>query len=167
MTDSSTALKVMQLVSRVASYGTTVLCSVHQPRPDVVKCLHKVILLSRGAVAFSGPPDEAEAYFASIGRPFVPLPGEALGATGVRAPDGNAAGDHGAVGTIAAVALMNPTDAMLDAIGDAEVMADRADEIEREGDLGGNDTGSHSALVAMPRDLLVEQVGDEDDLEAD
>lgn len=40
--DSSTALRVMQLVSSVASRGTTVVCSVHQPRPEVVRLLNKV-----------------------------------------------------------------------------------------------------------------------------
>ncbi|CAN0599974.1 unnamed protein product, partial [Laminaria digitata] len=79
----------MQLVSReVASRGTTVLCSVHQPRPEVVNLLDKVILLSRGAVAFSGPPSHAEAYFASIGHPFLLLPGETFdGAGGVNPAD--------------------------------------------------------------------------------
>ncbi|CAN0366473.1 unnamed protein product, partial [Hapterophycus canaliculatus] len=40
--DSSTALRVMQLVSSVASRGTTVVCSVHQPRPEVVRLINKV-----------------------------------------------------------------------------------------------------------------------------
>lgn len=40
--DSSTALRVMQLVSQVASLGTTVVCSVHQPRPEVVRLIDKV-----------------------------------------------------------------------------------------------------------------------------
>lgn len=40
--DSSTALRVMQLLSQVASVGTTVVCSVHQPRPEVVRLIDKV-----------------------------------------------------------------------------------------------------------------------------
>ena len=32
----------MQLLSQVASQGTTVVCSVHQPRPEVVRLLDKV-----------------------------------------------------------------------------------------------------------------------------
>ena len=120
------------LVSRVASRGTTVLCSVHQPRPEVVALLDKVILLSRGAVAFSGPPGHAEAFFASIGRPFVVLPGEMS--------------DDGGVGGV------NPTDLMLDVLGETEASADRGGG---EGNGGG---GEGSGLVVMPRELLVEQV---------
>ena len=140
--DSSTALRVMQLVSRVASRGTTVLCSVHQPRPEVVSLLDKVILLSRGAVAFSGPPGHAEAYFASIGRPFLLLPGESSG--------GGAGG-------------VNPTDSMLDALGETEAAADRGrGGVCGVGEGGGEGRGEGNAsngdLVVMPRELLVEQV---------
>lgn len=50
-TDSSTALRVMQLLSQVASLGTTVVCSVHQPRPEVVRLIDKVRNRSRISVA--------------------------------------------------------------------------------------------------------------------
>lgn len=51
-TDSSTALRVMQLVSQVASMGTTVICSVHQPRPEVVSLIHKVCMIWYGIVGY-------------------------------------------------------------------------------------------------------------------
>lgn len=71
----------MVLLRGVASQGTTVLCSLHQPRPRVVNLLDKVILLSRGQIAFFGAPSEAETYFSSIGLPFPetqPQPADAM-----------------------------------------------------------------------------------------
>ncbi|CAN0243469.1 unnamed protein product, partial [Ectocarpus sp. 8 AP-2014] len=145
--DSSTAVRVMKLVSEVASLGTTVVCSVHQPRPEVVRLIHKVILLSRGAVAFCGAPSDAEAHFAAIGRPFSRLgAGEASPAT-----DHSSSGGGGAGGAGGAVAGgINPADAILDAVGEAE------DRVDREGVGGGVESGV--GLVVMPRQQLVEQV---------
>lgn len=111
----------MSLLSRVASRGTTILCSLHQPRPQVVDLLDKVILLSRGGVAFSGAPREAEAFFAATGRPF----------SGTVPPDtaANSASLSSAgmttTRTVEDVVDVNPADAMLDAVGDAENEADR------------------------------------------
>lgn len=70
--DAATALRVVTLLKGVASRGTTVVCSLHQPRPRVFNQFDRVILLSKGRVAYSGTPGEAEAYFTSIGRPFPP-----------------------------------------------------------------------------------------------
>ncbi|CAM9554685.1 unnamed protein product, partial [Ectocarpus sp. 13 AM-2016] len=79
--DAATALRVMTLLSGVASRGTTVLCSLHQPRPRVFNLLDRVILLSGGRVAYSGRPGDAEAFFRSVGRPFPrhqPHPADAM-----------------------------------------------------------------------------------------
>ena len=143
--DSSTALRVMQLVAGVASRGTTVLCSLHQPRPAVAQLLDRVILLSRGAVAFSGAPDVAESYFTSIGRgrPFLPI------ALPRDIPGGSEGGNE--LGKNEAGLEVNPADAMLDAVGESEALADRQEggESDHGGELG--------ALVAMPREVLLEQ----------
>ncbi|CAN0493470.1 unnamed protein product, partial [Laminaria digitata] len=40
----------MRLLSEVAARGTTVLCSLHQPRPQVYDALDRVLLMSRGQV---------------------------------------------------------------------------------------------------------------------
>ncbi|CAN0134673.1 unnamed protein product, partial [Ectocarpus sp. 4 AP-2014] len=138
--DSSTAVRVMKLVSEIASLGTTVVCSVHQPRPEVVRLIHKVILLSRGAVAFCGAPSDAEAHFATIGRPF--------SRPGAGATSGASGGAGGAGGAVAGG--INPADAILDVIGEAE------DRVDREGVGGGVESGV--GLVVMPRQQLVEQV---------
>ncbi|CAN0017439.1 unnamed protein product, partial [Ectocarpus fasciculatus] len=71
----------MTLLSGVASRGTTVLCSLHQPRPRVFNLLDRVILLSGGRVAYSGRPEDAEGFFQSVGRPFPrhqPHPADAM-----------------------------------------------------------------------------------------
>lgn len=60
----------MTLLRGIASRGTTVLCSLHQPRPKVLNLLDKVMLLSRGQVAYFGAPSDAARYFSSVGRPF-------------------------------------------------------------------------------------------------
>lgn len=70
--DAAAALRVMTLLKGVASRGTTVMCSLHQPRPRVVDLLDNVMLMSGGRVAYFGTPGEAEAYFSSVGRPFPP-----------------------------------------------------------------------------------------------
>lgn len=137
----------MKLVSHVAARGTTVLCSLHQPRPEIVSLLDKVILLSRGRVAFSGPPSEAESYFASIGRPFTALSGD----VGIRWG-------------------VNPADAMLDAVGDAETAMDRgticrnegvghpvAEAVVEEGNGVGAGVGERG-LIAVSHQLAVAEV---------
>lgn len=71
----------MILLKGVASRGTTILCSLHQPRPRVLNLLDKVMLLWHGQVAYFGAPADAEAYFSSVGRPFPeeqPHPADAM-----------------------------------------------------------------------------------------
>lgn len=68
--DAATALRVMVLLRGVATRGTTILCSLHQPRPQVLNLLDKVMLLSKGQVAYFGAPADASRYFFSVGRPF-------------------------------------------------------------------------------------------------
>lgn len=136
----------MTLVSSIASRGTTVLCSLHQPRPEVVHLLDSIVLLSRGRVAFFGAPDKAEAYFASIGRPLVPLSGET-------AVEGG----------------MNIADLMLDAIGEAEASLSRGKGLEREQRREGSQwdaemktetfASGRDVTVVMGREALAEQVG--------
>ena len=154
--DSSTALTIMKLLSDVAARGTTVMCSLHQPRPQAFNLLDGVLLMSRGRVAFFGPPSSVAEHFVSIGRPF----GGAVDASGEGGEVGNA-------------------DAMLDAVAEAEGVeddrvsavtgtgGDRAEE-EKEGDGNGaeEEKGFSSACdhvdgegtLVMPRDFLIEKV---------
>ena len=71
----------MTLLKGVASRGTTVVCSLHQPRPRVLNLLDNVMLLSCGQVAYFGRPEDSESYFSSVGRPFPreqPHPADAM-----------------------------------------------------------------------------------------
>lgn len=130
------------------------------PSPPPPAMLIQVIVLSRGAVAFSGPPSDAEAHFASIGRPF-PQPSlagttaSAAAAAVEAAETTGAAGDEkrGGGGGGAVAWGVNPTDAILDVIGDAETGADR------DRAAGGRGVEGGGGLVVMSRELLVRQVG--------
>lgn len=122
----------MRLLSEVAARGTTVLCSLHQPRPQVLGLLNRVMLMSRGRVSFLGPPSEAAAYFESIGRPFVAVTGRGAGAV-----------------DDSRLLEISPADAMLDAIGDAEIEEDR----KQKGVGGGG-------LVVMDPRVLIQKVND-------
>lgn len=115
----------------------------------------QVIVLSRGAVAFSGVPSAAEGYFASIGRPFPShQPGSAGDGTAAAGDEKRGGGDGGdATGVAGGV---NPTDAILDVIGEAEAGVDR--EIAR-GVGGARGVEGGVGLVVMSRELLVRQVG--------
>lgn len=125
-----------------------------------------MIVLSRGAVAFSGPPSDAGAHFASIGRPFPRLEASFAGTTATTAvaADADAAdaadaagatggGDERGGGAAAAWGV-NPTDAILDVIGEAEAGVDRDGAA-----AGGRGVEGGGGLVVMSRELLVRQVG--------
>lgn len=142
--DSSTALTVMQVVSTVASHGTTVVCSLHQPRPQVFNLLDTVVLLSRGRVAFLGAPSEAAPYFESVGRPF---PNASFNAYSSASAAANA-GDVGA-----ALGEISPADAMLDAVGDAEIAQNL-----REKNHNGIGGGGRGGLIVMSPRVLLEKV---------
>eukprot|EP00223_Ostreococcus_mediterraneus_P005998 CAMPEP_0179689398 /NCGR_PEP_ID=MMETSP0936-20121108/3175_1 /TAXON_ID=548131 ORGANISM="Ostreococcus mediterraneus, Strain clade-D-RCC2573" /NCGR_SAMPLE_ID=MMETSP0936 /ASSEMBLY_ACC=CAM_ASM_000574 /LENGTH=1734 /DNA_ID=CAMNT_0021562003 /DNA_START=11 /DNA_END=5218 /DNA_ORIENTATION=- len=71
--DSTNAAKVVDILSSLGTMGTTVLLSIHQPRPDIFRLLDRVLVLSgEGSVVYSGPSALASAHFASM--PFVTLP---------------------------------------------------------------------------------------------
>ncbi|KAJ3387184.1 hypothetical protein HDU92_002060 [Lobulomyces angularis] len=63
--DSSTAKNLMMQLKVIAETGRTVICSIHQPRPDVFHHFDKVLLLSYGRVLFSG--SNLNSYLHGIG----------------------------------------------------------------------------------------------------
>lgn len=126
----------MRLLSDVAAHqGTTILCSLHQPRPQVFALLDRVLLMSRGQVSYFGTPAFTADYFASMGRPL--SDGDSTGGNG----KGSGGGGVGAVAVGAA-------DAMLDVIGGAEISEDKRKK----------DGGEEGVLVVMPRAALLDQV---------
>jgi ATP-binding cassette subfamily G (WHITE) protein 2 len=71
--DSTNAAKVVDILSGLGAMGTTVLLSIHQPRPDIFRLLDRVLVLSGdGNVVYSGPSALASAHFGSLS--FVSLP---------------------------------------------------------------------------------------------
>ena len=71
--DSTNAAKVVDILSGLGAMGTTVLLSIHQPRPDIFRLLDRVLVLSGdGSVVYSGPSALASAHFNSMS--FVSLP---------------------------------------------------------------------------------------------
>lgn len=66
------------LSTAVASSGVSVLLSIHQPKPDILRMLDCLVLLSsNGECIFSGPMSAAEPLFSPMG----------LGIGAPRAPD--------------------------------------------------------------------------------
>ena len=71
--DSTNAAKVVDILSGLGAMGTTVLLSIHQPRPDIFRLLDRVLVLgAEGSVVYSGPSSLASAHFNSMS--FVTLP---------------------------------------------------------------------------------------------
>ena len=67
--DAFNSFGVMKRVQAIAKdQGRTVICSVHQPRFTIFELFDKVMLLSRGEVAYFGPSSEAISVFASLGH---------------------------------------------------------------------------------------------------
>ncbi|GAB2235514.1 hypothetical protein Droror1_Dr00025939 [Drosera rotundifolia] len=65
--DSTTALRIMNTIKRLANGGRTVITTIHQPSSRLYYMFDKVILLSEGCPIYYGPASTALDYFSSIG----------------------------------------------------------------------------------------------------
>ncbi|OIT01753.1 PREDICTED: ABC transporter G family member 14-like [Nicotiana attenuata] len=65
--DSTTALRILTTVKRLASGGRTVITTIHQPSSRLYHMFDKVVLLSEGCPIYYGPASSALEYFSSIG----------------------------------------------------------------------------------------------------
>ncbi|XP_059306431.1 ABC transporter G family member 14-like isoform X1 [Lycium ferocissimum] len=65
--DSTTALRILNTVKRLASGGRTVIITIHQPSSQLYYMFDKVVLLSEGSPIYYGPASSALEYFSSIG----------------------------------------------------------------------------------------------------
>uniref|UniRef100_A0A5B7B0A4 Putative ABC transporter G family member 14 n=1 Tax=Davidia involucrata TaxID=16924 RepID=A0A5B7B0A4_DAVIN len=65
--DSTTALRILTTVKRLASGGRTVITTIHQPSSRLYHMFDKVVLLSEGCPIYYGPASTALDYFSSIG----------------------------------------------------------------------------------------------------
>lgn len=65
--DSTTAMRILTTVKRLAAGGRTVVTTIHQPSSRLYHMFDKVILLSEGSPIYYGPASTAMDYFSSIG----------------------------------------------------------------------------------------------------
>ncbi|EOA25273.1 hypothetical protein CARUB_v10018588mg [Capsella rubella] len=65
--DSTTALKIVQMLQSIAKAGKTVVTTIHQPSSRLFHRFDKLVVLSRGSLLYFGKASEAMPYFSSIG----------------------------------------------------------------------------------------------------
>lgn len=65
--DSTTALRILTTVKRLADGGRTVITTIHQPSSRLYNMFDKVVLLSEGCPIYYGPASTALDYFSSVG----------------------------------------------------------------------------------------------------
>eukprot|EP01132_Coremiostelium_polycephalum_P001369 gene1369-1727_t len=63
--DSVTALSIMKTLVNLTKKGVTVICSIHQPRPEIWALFTKSMLILKGRMVYSG--DNILEYFSSLG----------------------------------------------------------------------------------------------------
>ncbi|KXJ88089.1 putative ABC transporter [Microdochium bolleyi] len=71
--DSAASLQVISFIKAIAKeHNLIVIASIHQPSTSTFDMFDKLLLLSRGATAYSGPVSKIQDYFAACGVP-IPL----------------------------------------------------------------------------------------------
>ncbi|XP_019155815.1 PREDICTED: ABC transporter G family member 14-like [Ipomoea nil] len=65
--DSTTALRIITTIKRLATGGRTVVTTIHQPSSRLYHMFDKVVLLSEGCPIYYGSAPNALEYFSSIG----------------------------------------------------------------------------------------------------
>ena len=65
--DSATAFAVMRTMRFATLASTSMICTIVQPSPELYALFHRVIVLSKGAVVYFGPPDLAEEHLGTLG----------------------------------------------------------------------------------------------------
>ena len=65
--DSATAYGLIRTMRFTCKAGTSMMCSIVQPSPELFRLFHRIIVLSKGAVLYFGPPSHAERFIADSG----------------------------------------------------------------------------------------------------
>eukprot|EP00347_Sterkiella_histriomuscorum_P003173 403365311 len=65
--DSFKALQIVKLLNKQASYGRTVLATIHQPSTQSFYIFERLILMTDGNVIYEGKPQDSVKYFKQIG----------------------------------------------------------------------------------------------------
>jgi ABC-type multidrug transport system ATPase subunit len=94
--DAFTTRNLCETFAAVAARGRTVVCTLHQPRADVLGLFHATLLLSKGRALFFGPTAAMAPHFAALGFicPVQTNPGDFfldVSSVDVRSPDAEAA----------------------------------------------------------------------------
>ena len=65
--DSTASINVVNIVSKIASRGTTVIMSIHQPRVDIFAKIRRVVLLAKGGhMAYIGEAERVGEYIGGL-----------------------------------------------------------------------------------------------------
>ncbi|KAJ3217449.1 hypothetical protein HDU67_007919 [Dinochytrium kinnereticum] len=71
--DAFSSHMVMLTLKRIAATGKTVICTIHQPRSDLVDLFDNLVLLARGGkLVYSGPMHKTLAHFTELGYTLPP-----------------------------------------------------------------------------------------------
>ena len=57
------SLNAVRVVSMMASWNATILCTIHQPSPEILKYFSSIILVAEGSLVFSGTINDATEFF--------------------------------------------------------------------------------------------------------
>lgn len=71
--DATSALHLVTTLEALARKGRTIVTTIHQPRSEIWKLFDRVVLLTKGSCAYSGPAAECIPYFTSLGVPLPPF----------------------------------------------------------------------------------------------
>ncbi|RJE20910.1 ABC transporter [Aspergillus sclerotialis] len=66
--DATSAFQIIRTLKRLASYGRTVIVSIHAPRSEIWSLFDNVVLLARGSVMYSGSVSGSLSYFEQYGH---------------------------------------------------------------------------------------------------
>ena len=65
--DSATAYALIRTMRFTCKAGTSMMCAIVQPSPELFRLFHRIIVLSKGAVLYSGPLSHVEKFLADSG----------------------------------------------------------------------------------------------------
>ena len=65
--DSASAYSLMSTMRFICKGGLSMMASVVQPSTEIFQLFHNILVLSKGAVLYFGPPDKSENFFADAG----------------------------------------------------------------------------------------------------
>jgi ATP-binding cassette, subfamily G (WHITE), member 2 len=72
--DSTSAAQVVDILASLAHRGVNVMLSIHQPRPDILRLMDSLLVLSpSGRLVYSGPTDSLDSHLAVLN--ILPPPG--------------------------------------------------------------------------------------------